>query len=156
MLKLVIIGIWVAAVTAAAAYFSAGLMRVPAKPQSAGEPAVLEQLSTEMTSVPMIRDGAVLGYVIIQLDFAVDKEAKEKSRIDPKPYLIDAAFRAVYQNPQADFARLRASDIDKLTEAVKAEANKRLPGGMVQQVLIQQLNFVRKGDIRTNWVKDNK
>jgi len=40
-------------------------------------------------------------------------------------------------------------------EAVKAEANKRLGGGMVHQVLIQQLNFVRKDDIRTNWVKDN-
>jgi flagellar basal body-associated protein FliL len=155
VLKLVVIGIWVAVVTAGVAYFSAGFFATP--PQAAaGEHAVtLEQLSTEMTSVPMIRDGQVLGYVIIQLNYAVDKDAIKKAHIDPLPYLIDAAFRAVYLNPQADFARLRASDIDKLTDAIKAEANRRLGDGMVQQVLLAQLNFVRKEDIRTNWVKQN-
>lgn len=155
MLKLVIIGIWVAVVTAGVAFFSAGFFATP--PEAAdGEHAVtLEQLSTEMTSVPMIRGGQVLGYVIIQLNYAIDKAAKEKAHIDPMPYLVDAAFRAVYLNPQADFAKLRASDIDKLTEAIKAEANRRLGEGMVREVLLAQLNFVRKEDIRTNWVKGN-
>lgn len=150
-----VMGIWVAAVTAGAAYVSAGIMSAPPAPDNGESLPQLEQLSTEMTSVPVIRNGAVSGYIIIQLNFAVNKEAKEQSHADPTPFLIDAAFRAVYQNPQADFQRLRASDIDKLTEAVKAEANKRLPGNMVHEVLIQQLNFVRKEDIRTNWVKDN-
>lgn len=156
MLKLVVIGIWVAVVTAAVAYFSASFLSQPAGPAVAEEHKVLEQLSTEMTSVPMIRNGAVLGYVIIQLNYAIDKAAKDRAHIDPMPYLIDAAFRAVYQNSQTDFAKLRASDIDKLTEAIKAEANARLGDGMVQHVLLAQLNFVRKEDIRTNWVKEGK
>jgi hypothetical protein len=156
VLKLVVIGIWVAAVTAGVAYFSAGFLSQPAGPPATEEHLALEQLATEMTSVPMIRDGTVLGYVIIQLNYAIDKEAKDKAHIDPMPYLVDAAFRAVYQNSQADFAKLRASDIDKLTEAIKAEANKRLGSGMVHEVLLAQLNFVRKEDIRTNWVKEGK
>lgn len=55
----------------------------------------------------------------------------------------------------ADFAKLRASDIDKLTDAIKSEASHRPGDGMVQHVLLAQLNFVRKEDIRTNWVKGN-
>lgn len=149
------IGIWVAVVTAGVAYFSAGFFATPPEAAEGGQAVTLEQLSTEMTSVPMIRDGQVLGYVIIQLNYAIDKAAKEKAHIDPLPYLVDAAFRAVYLNPQADFAKLRASDIDKLTEAIKTEANRRLGDGMVREVLLAQLNFVRKEDIRTNWVKGN-
>ncbi len=149
------IGIWVAVVTAGVAYFSAGLFAAQTETAAGEHPVSIEQLSTEMTSVPMIRDGQVLGYVIIQLNYAIDKDAIKKAHIDPQPYLVDAAFRAVYLNPQADFAKLRASDIDKLTDAIKAEANRRLGDGMVQHVLLAQLNFVRKEDIRTNWVKGN-
>lgn len=156
MLKLVAAGIWAAGVTAGVAFFSADFFAGPVAPaEDAGHP-VLEQLSTEMTSVPMIRGGTVLGYVIIQLNFSIDKAAKDKAHIDPLPYLVDAAFRAVYLNPQADFAKLRASDIDKLTEAIRTEANRRLGDGMVHQVLLAQLNFVKKEDIRTNWVKEGK
>jgi flagellar basal body-associated protein FliL len=154
VLKLVIIGIWVALVTAAAAYFSAGLMSQPPAADGAEAGHVVEQVSTEMTSVPMIRDGTILGYVIIQLNFAVDKAKLEEAKVEPAPFLVDAAFRAVYQNSQADFARLRASDIDKLTDSIRDEANKRLGPDVVQQVLIQQLNYVRKDDIRTHWIKE--
>lgn len=155
MLKLVVIGIWVAVVTAGVAYFSAGFFAAQPETAAGDHPMNIEQLSTEMTSVPMIRNGEVLGYVIIQLNYAIDRDAIKKAHLDPLPYLIDAAFRAVFLNPQADFTKLRASDIDKLTEAIKAEANRRLGEGMVQEVLLAQLNFVRRGDIRTNWVKQN-
>lgn len=155
MLKLVLTGIWVALVTAAAAYFSAGFMAQPdSAADAAAKPPELEQVSTEMTSVPMLRGGVVLGYVIIQLGYAVDKEKLAALHVEPGPYLTDAAFRAVFQNPQADFAQLRASDIDHLTEAIKSEANKRLGGDIVHEVLLQQLNFVRREDIRTHWIKD--
>ena len=154
MLKLVAIGIWVALVTAAAAYFSAGFMAAPA--QEAEHGGGLEQIATEQTSVPMIRDGTILGYVIIQLNFAVDADKVADLKLEPQPFLVDAAFRAVFQNTEADFAKLRASDIDKLTDAIREEANRRMGPGAVQQVLIQQLNYVRKEDIRTHWIKDKK
>lgn len=156
MLKLVFIGIWVALVTAGAAYFSAGFMAQPAATAAAEDVVELEQVETEMTSVPMLRGGVVLGYVIIQLNYAVDKAKLEAMHVEPGPFLTDAAFRAVFQSPEADFARLRASDIDALTEAIKVEANKRLGGEIVHQVLLQQLNFVRRDDIRTHWIKEKK
>jgi hypothetical protein len=89
------------------------------------------------------------------LNFEADKIKLEEFKLDPKPFLIDAAFRAVYSNSQSDFARLKAKDLDDLTEAIKIAANERIGGELVRQVLIQQLNYVRKEDIRTHWIKKN-
>ncbi|MFT3988546.1 hypothetical protein [Aestuariivirga sp.] len=152
MLKLVLIGVWVAMVTAASAYFGAGLFGGKSgDPQQHADLGV-EQLSSDMTSVPMVRGGEIIGYVIIQVTFAADKAVLAELKLDPKPYLTDAEFRAVYGNTEADFTRLRPADIDVLTTAIASEANARIGGKLVRQVLIQQLNYVRKEDIRTHWI----
>jgi len=154
MLKLLILGMWAVMVTAASVYFSASYLS-----QSGGEHPVtegnlgIEQISTDMTSVPMVRGGAIQGYVIIQLSFAADRARLEHLKIDPAPYLIDAAFRAIYGSSQTDFTRLRPSEIDELTDTIGKLANQHLGEPLVKQVLIQQLNYVRREDVRTNWIK---
>ena len=141
MLKFVMIGVWIAIVTASASYLSATMM-VPSAGtgDAAQEELGVEQITTEMTSVPMVRGGTIIGYVIIQLSFEADRAMLGKLKVDPKPYLVDAAFRAVYSNPQSDFTRLKASDIDDLTHTILTTANARIGGNLVRQVLIQQLN----------------
>ena len=155
MLKLIAIGLWVAGVTATAAYVSAGYM-TGGSHQSAGPEDYkgLEQLKTEMTSVPMIRGGVITGYVVIQLTFAADIGKLEELKLEPQPFLVDAAFRAIYDSPETNFAKLKPADIDKLTAKIAAEANRRIGTELVKHVLIQQLNYVRKEDIRTNWIKE--
>ena len=155
MLKTVLIGVWIALVTAGATYVSA-TMKIPLgrAGEAGGEGAGVEELATDMISVPMIRGGTIMGYIIIQLSFAADRGMLEKLKLEPKPFLVDAAFRAVYSNSQVDFTRLKASDIDALTTTIAEEANKRMGGELVKQVLIQQLNYVRKEDIRTHWIKE--
>jgi hypothetical protein len=155
MLKLIAIGLWVAGVTATAAYVSAGYM-AEGPHQSAGQEDYkgLEQLKTEMTSVPMIRGGVITGYVVIQLTFAADIGKLEELKLEPQPFLVDAAFRAIYDSPETNFAKLKPADIDKLTAKIAAEANQRIGTELVKHVLIQQLNYVRKEDIRTNWIKE--
>ncbi|MBI2720138.1 MAG: hypothetical protein HY245_05060 [Rhizobiales bacterium] len=155
MLKLAAIGLWAATVTAGAAYLSAGYLAganagKTAKPASLG----LEQITSDMTSVPMIRGGAILGYVIIQVNFEADKALLEEMKVDAKPYLVDAAFRAVYSNEETDFTRVKGDDLDRLTRRIAELANGNLGAEVVKQVLIQQLNYVRKEDIRTHWIKE--
>lgn len=154
MLKLVLSGLWVALVTGVSAYFAPVLVTAESDggDQTGSAVPELVELKTEMTSVPMVRGGEVLGYVIIQLSYSVNKQVLEKLKIEPQPYLVDAAFRGVFSSPQTDFRRVRASELDALTEKIATEANRRLGSNLVQQVLIQQLNYVRKEDIRTNWI----
>jgi hypothetical protein len=112
----------------------------------------VEELRAEMTSVPMIRNGEIIGYLIIQLSFQADRAILEEKKLEPMPYLNDAAFRVIFAHTDIDFRRLREADLNALTDAIATEANARIGGKLVRHVLIQQLNFVRKEDIRTNWI----
>ena len=157
MLKIVILAVWVIAVTAIATYgsvrFKGSLTAHSTEEQ--GDLGV-EELKTEMTSVPMIRGGEIIGYVIIQLSFEADRGKLKELKLEPEPYLIDAAFRVIFASKEVDFRRLRGSDLDRLTAAIAAESNALIGGNLVRAVLIQQLNFVRKEDIRTNWIGNGK
>ena len=154
MLKLVLTGVWIAMVTASSVYVSANFLNAST---SGGEEAGVEdlgveELKTEMTSVPMIRGGEILGYVVIQLSFAADRALLQALKLEPQPFLVDAAFRAVFSSPQVDFRRIRSGDLDMLTQEIARQANSRLGEDLVRSVLIQQLNYVRREDIRTNWI----
>ena len=93
MLKLVFLGVWVILVTAAATYASARFQNMPAdSADGEAESHGTEEIKTEMTSVPMIRGGEIIGYVIIQLSFQADRMKLEALKLEPAPYLIDAAF----------------------------------------------------------------
>ena len=64
----------------------------------------------------------------------------------------EADFRVAFTNSEIDFRHLKAGDLDRLTDSIVTEANRRLGASIVRQVLFQQLNFVKKEDIRTNWI----
>lgn len=153
MLKITILGMWIIAVTAAATYASVHLQAMSSAPSAeAPDDLGVEELKAEMTSVPMIRGGEIVGYLIIQLSFQADRRLLKEKNLEPLPYINDAAFRAIFASTDVDFRRLRSRDLDRLTVAIAEEANTRIGAELVRQVLIQQLNFVAKEDIRTNWI----
>jgi hypothetical protein len=153
MLKLAAIGAWVILVTAGATYGSVYLATSRATTEAGEEPDLgVEELKSEMTSIPVMRDGEVIGYLILQLSFAADRRLLAERKLDPLPFMMDAAFRVGLGATDVDFRRLRSKDLDALTTAIAAEANARIGADLVRHVLLQQLNFVRKEDIRTNWI----
>ena len=147
------IGAWVILVTAGATYGSVYLASSRATTEVGEEPDLgVEELKSEMTSIPVMRDGEVIGYLILQLSFAADRRLLAERKLDPLPFMMDAAFRVVLGATDVDFRRLRGKDLDGLTTAIAAEANARIGAELVRHVLLQQVNFVRKEDIRTNWI----
>lgn len=154
MLKIALIGLWVIAVTAGAAFSAAylGVGGAAVHGDETHEDQGVEQLRSEMTSIPMMRGGEIVGYVIIQLSFAADRALLAAKMVEPEPYISDAAFRVIYSGTDIDYRRLRPGDLDRLTTQIGEEANRRLGFALVRHVLIQQLNFVRREDIRTNWI----
>lgn len=152
MLKLALIGVWVILVTAGATFASVYISPQGGSGSRETEDLGTETLASELASVPIIRAGDVVGYVILQLSFGADKAELESHKIDPMPYIRDSAFRVVFSSSDIDFRRLKPGDLDALTERIAKEANKRLGSELVRQVLFQQLNYVKKEDIRTNWI----
>ena len=147
MLKLVAIGVWVILVTAGATFASVHFGHSASGDTVSGNDLGVEEVTSELTSIPVIRGGDVQGYVILQLSFAADKAV-----LEPLPYLKDAAFRVIFTSDDIDFRHLKPGDLDRLTDTIMQVANRRLGSPLVRQVLFQQMNYVRKEDIRTNWI----
>lgn len=152
MLKLTLVGVWLIFVTAGATMGSIYLGKPDFPDSSEAEEHGIETLTSELTSIPIIRGGDVTGYLVLQLSFGVDKGVVENSKLDPMPYIKDAAFRVIFTSSDTDFRRVKTEDFDLLSRRIADEANKRIGSELVKQVLFQQLNYVKKEDIRTNWI----
>jgi hypothetical protein len=154
VIKTLLIGLWVCAVSLGSTYFAStmkwGSDQAELSPEEAN---AVEFVKTEMLSVPVIRNGKVNGYVVTQMSFAVNKAELGKLPFEPSPYLVDAAFRAIYQNATMDFSGLRSQDLTALSATMVELANARLGSKLVRDVLINDINYVARDEIRTNWVK---
>lgn len=154
MIKTLLIGLWVCVVALGSSYFSARMGNgSSAATATAEEAAAVEYIKTDMISVPIIRSGKVQGYLVTQLSFAVNKAETTKLAFEPTPYLIDSAFRSIYENSSFDFSRLEPQDLASLSAKIAESANIKLGGPVVKDVLVNEVNYLGRDDVRTNWVK---
>jgi hypothetical protein len=115
---------------------------------AAGPPVVTEQRRAKPLTVPIVQDGALQGYIILQLAYVVDATALKASGLDPEPYLLDEAFRHIYGDASIDFRRLEKYDVDLLKRALDRRLPERLKTDAVKEVLIHEFNYVAKSDLR--------
>jgi hypothetical protein len=114
--------------------------------KSAEQPAV-EVLKLEPVSVPVIRGGAVQGYVIARASFLVDAAYAKTSRPQASAYAGEAAFRAIFAE-SVDFAHLKPIELGGLADRMAALANERLGRAVFSRATIDNLSFVAKSEIR--------
>jgi hypothetical protein len=147
MIKLAASCIWICLVTAATGYAVATWKFTRAEAEAKDHPA--EKIQYEKLhpiNVPMIADGVVQGYVVAQLGFTY-VDGAPRDTVPPEVYLLDEAFQTIYSDPKLDFHRLQKYDVAGLTAALVQKTNQRLKGNIVKDVLVQELNFISKGEI---------
>jgi hypothetical protein len=154
MIKTLLVGLWVCMVALGSSYFfiqmnNSSAARLP----SEEEVAAIDFIRTDMVSVPIIREGKVQGYLVAQLSFAVNKVESTKLGFEPTPYLVDVAYRTLYDNSAVDFAKLRPQDLTTLSKKISEGANQKLGREVVKDVLMNEINYVPRDEVRTNWVK---
>jgi hypothetical protein len=108
------------------------------------------QVKTEMTGVPVVINGEVSGYLVFQISSTVDTSKLATKEFDVAPYLLDAAIRASYRSTEDGTLNFNAVYLERLSDLVRDEANRKLPDKAVIVVNVQQFNFVPKGDVRGN------
>jgi len=150
MIKLLVVGIWVCAVTLGSIYVAATWRSSPAQQpaQEHHDSGGVDHLKARVISVPIIAESAVQGYVVAQFVFALDSKLAKSLPIKPEPLLLDEAFRTVYADESIDFRRFRRQDLTALSKKILVGANKRLGSQVVRDVLIQELNYVPKEEAR--------
>ena len=145
MIKMLALAFWVSAITALAS-FGVSRWQVSHSAAPAGESAapVYEYRKTRVINVPIVADGSLLGYVIVQFLYGVDIKALEKLNVSPEAFVMDDAFRSLYGDPSLDFRHLEKFDMTALTTHLKKMVNAKLGEGLIQDVLIQDFSYMPK------------
>jgi hypothetical protein len=152
MIKPILLGLWLCGVTLASAY---GVItwqkhKREAEVAVASAPPVIEQMQTKVINVPIISDGAVQGYVLAQFAFSIDAGKNKELSTKPDLILVDEAFKLIYAGEAVDFRRLRKADVDALAKIIRTNVNKRLGQDLVRDVLVQQLNYLPRDQLRSS------
>jgi hypothetical protein len=149
MIRLFMTGAWVCVITLAAAYgisqwVASGGKLMVRKDYLEG----LEYEKTRMINVPMIVDGAVQGYIAAQFVFTVDAKTVRQLSVPPDPFVVHEAFRRIYSEERIDFKNLKKQDLVPLLKAIKQDVNERMQANIVQDILIEEFNYISKDDLR--------
>jgi hypothetical protein len=149
MIRLLMAGVWACIVTVGASQAVSYWKESHAA--SASRQDYLDGLIYEKTpvmNIPMIAEGGVQGYIVAQLVFTADGKVLRQLPVPPHAFVVDETFRSVYGDPKLDFRNLARYDLAVLTQTVKTRVNKRLQADVLQDVLVQDFNYVSKDQLR--------
>ncbi|MCX8996135.1 hypothetical protein NOF55_17065 [Rhizobiaceae bacterium BDR2-2] len=149
MLKLLLTGIWVCLVTLGAVWFSIGQATAPVQGDT-GPRIDTELLRGETTTIPLIADGSVQGYFLSRVSLIVDKAKIGETKLPMKELVTDSLFTLLVGNPVVDVAHVERFDLAAFKSRIKDGLNDRFGDGIVSDVLVEQLDYLSKDDIRIN------
>ncbi len=89
------------------------------------------------------------GYVIAKLVFTADAGTLKKLSVDPVVFVVNDAFSEIYNNGRVESGKISKYNLKDMTDRVKEKVNARLNGPVIQEILIDGINYVDKNDIRT-------
>lgn len=146
MIKMLALAFWAAAIAVLAGNAASHWQAAKASPQKAeAAEHVYEYKKSKVINVPIIGDGALLGYVLVQFLYGLDAKA-EHGGLSPDAVLMDETFRTLYGDARLDFRHLEKYDVDGLTKKLAAAMNARLGEGAVKDVLIQDFSYMPKNE----------
>jgi hypothetical protein len=153
MIKMIVAGAWACAVTLGASYAALSWQATTTAATVEAEPerlfGGLETVRTRMISVPIIRAGAIQGYVMAQFSFSANAQVLKRLSLKADVVVLDEAFKAIYSEDALDFRNLNKQDLPGLAKRVVEGSNQRFGTKIVEDVFIQELSYVTKDGVRT-------
>ncbi|KQZ86982.1 hypothetical protein ASD64_05850 [Mesorhizobium sp. Root157] len=151
MIKFIVATLWICAVTVGAVFYSfqaAGARdeAATAKPLFGG----LDYVSTDIITVPYVRNARVDGYFLTKLVFTAEPAKLAKLSVPPTSIITDQVYSYLYSNPQIDFSDKTTIDLDAFRTSLRDSINTRVGIDLIKEVLVDQIDFLTKDDIRDN------
>ena len=152
MIKPILTGVWVCAATMGSAYLGAAWQRpaaVATERQDHGSTSSdSTPVRTRMISVPVVADGGIRGYVVAQFSFTASAKLMKHMPVKPDLYVLDEAFQLIFSGEMIDFRQFKKQDLPAFSKKIAENVNKRLGVRVVEDVLVQELNYVPKDSVR--------
>jgi len=154
MIKFIVAALWISAVTAGSVYYS--FQNAHGKPPA--EPASpylggLDYVKTDVISVPVFTDGTVYGYFLARLVYTVQPDEMKSLSIPAGPIISDEVYSYLYANPEIDFSKKDTLDLDAFRNSLRDGVNARLGTDLLHDVMVEQIDFLTKQDIRDNTMR---
>jgi len=150
MIKIILAGLWACLVTLAASYAAVSWHAGHASPEHEPERlhGGLETVRTRMISVPIIRSGAIQGYVMAQFSFSADAAILKRLSLKADVVLLDEAFKAIYSEDALDLRNMKKQDLGGLVKRIVEGSNQRFGTRIVEDAFIQEFSYVTKDGVR--------
>ena len=152
MIKIILAGLWACLATMAACY-AAVSWQASHTVSEVAEPerlfGGLETVRTRMISVPIIRSGAIQGYVMAQFSFTANAAILKRLSLKADVVLLDEAFKAIYSEEVLDFKNMKKQDLGGLVKRIVEGSNQRFGTHIVDDAFIQELTYVTKEGVRS-------
>jgi hypothetical protein len=151
MIKFVLAALWISGVTVASVML--GLQTAREQPEQDAEPSVfggLDYVRTGVMSVPVAKDGRVDGYFLARLVYTIDSKKLKSLSLPAEILLLDELHSYIYGNPQIDFSNREKLDLSMFRGGLRDSVNARVGDTFVHEVLIEQIDYLSKDDIRDN------
>ena len=151
MIKMLVTGVWICVVALASVYVSVQMTNK--KETVEPDPAMfggLETIRGDVTSIPVISSGAVQGYFLTRLSYTVDPLRVAKLSIPVEDLITDALYTALVGEPVIDFPDMERFDLEAFKTHIRTTLNERVGEELFQDVIVEQIDFLSKEDIRSN------
>lgn len=151
MIKFVAAGLWLCVVTIGAVFLSFQ-MSSPSETQEEAAPMLggLDYVATPIVSVPVLTREGIVGYFLAKLVYTVEPEKLKKLSVPADTMLADQLYTYLFSNPAVNFADVKTLDIEAFRTSIRESVNKRIGDELVHDVMIEQIDFLTKEEIRNN------
>ena len=156
MIKFVAAAIWIVAATLGAVFFSfqtAGAKSDVTEKPSESMMGGLDYVKTEVISVPLIRNAEINGYFLARLVYTAEPHDLKKLTVPADSIITDVVYSYVYSDPSLDFSKYASLDLDAFRNGVRDRINARVKFDLVKDVLIEQIDYLTKDEIRDNAIR---
>ena len=151
MIKFIVAALWICAATAGAVVYSFQ----QAGPNEAAEPPApmlggLDYVKTEILSIPVLKDRAINGYFLGRFVYLAEADKLAKLSVPAETLIVDEVYTYLYGKPEIDFSQIATVDLDAFRTGIKDAINARIGEEVIHEVLVEQLDFLTKTEIRDN------
>lgn len=154
MIKFIVAAIWVCGVAIGAVFYSfqmaSAKIDAPAPAPMLGG---LDYIKTDIVSVPVMSNGRIDGYFLTRLVYTADPKNIARLSVPAEALLTDQIYSYVYGNPMLDFVNHETLDLDQFRAGLRESINKRVGEDLIQEILIEQVDFLSKEEIRDNTIR---
>lgn len=156
MIKIVVAALWISIATTGAMLFSFQHAQAPdeaAQEKEANAFKGLDFVKTGIISVPVFDKGRVHGYFLARLVFTAEGKQLARLRIPAEALLADQVYSHLYAHPDIDFTQKATFDVDSFRKGIRDGVNQRLGETLIQEVLVEQIDYLPKEQVGTSTVR---